>query len=77
MTLSQSEKAEEEKAVQDPGRNLCSSEEPSAHLQVSLSQGELVEMQMYALCKQPFLLQVKSQFLESDTEETVKATPSV
>lgn len=77
MTLTQSEKAEEEKAVQDPGRNLCSSKKPSAHLQVSLSQGELVEMQMYALCKQAFLLQVKSQFLESDTEETIKATPSL
>lgn len=32
-------------------------------------------MQMYALCKQPFLLQVKSQFLESHTEETIKAAP--
>lgn len=34
-------------------------------------------MQMYALCKQPFLLQVESRLLGSHTEETRKAAPSL
>lgn len=32
-------------------------------------------MQMYALGKQASLLRVKSQFLESHSEETIKAAP--
>lgn len=56
---------------------LSSQEKPRAHLQVSLSRGEVVEMQMYALCQQPLLVQVKSQFLELHPEETIRATPSL
>lgn len=54
-----------------------STEQPSAHLPLSLSHGELVEMQMYSLGKQRSLLRVKSQFLESHSEETIKAAPGL